>query len=169
MFFSRRKTHRSAVRHRRCRTLAIEVLEDRMLLSLGDLLHTFTNPSPGALDLFGFEVAISGNYAVLSAVLDDTGATDAGQAYLFDATTGNLLRTFINPSPGSGDRFGSDAAISGNLVLIGADHAFGSGQGEAYLFDAVTGNLLRTFTNPTPASFDAVFGAINRFLGEADG
>jgi hypothetical protein len=37
-----------------------------------------------------------------------------GAAYLFDATTGNLLQSFTNPTPAFYDSFGSSVALSGN-------------------------------------------------------
>ncbi|MCA2666585.1 MAG: hypothetical protein IM502_06775, partial [Microcystis sp. M045S2] len=125
----------------------------------GNLLRTFLNPTPATEDYFGNSVAISGNNVLIGARLDNTGAIDAGAAYLFDATTGNLLRTFLNPTPANDDRFGGMVAISGNNVLIGAigDDAGATNAGAAYLFNATTGSLLRTFLNPTP-TFNEQFG-----------
>ena len=114
----------------------------------GNLLHTFLNPTPAVGDSFGGSVAISGDKALVAAWRDDTGATDSGAVYLFDAVTGNLLHTFLDPTPGVGDNFGSGIAISGDKVLIGA-----------LWFDAATGNLLHTFLNPTPAVGDSFFGS----------
>jgi len=133
----------------------------------GALLQTFANPNPAGLpasvpsDAFGLSVSLSGNLALIGAQSDETGTTNnnSGTAYLFNATTGSLLRTFTNPTPGINDNFGHAVAVSGNLALISAaGDANGSpssgGSGAAYLFDTTTGALLRTFTNPTPASSD---------------
>jgi hypothetical protein len=118
----------------------------------GALLKTFTNPTPAINDSFGNQVAVFGNRALVSATGDDTGAANAGAAYLFDTTTGALLRTFLNPTPQSGDTFGSGVALYGDKVLISAtnDDTGATNAGSAYLFDAVTGALLFTFNNPTP-------------------
>ena len=43
---------------------------------------------------------------VVGAYTDDTGATNAGSAYVFDAATGNLLHTLNNPTPAASDYFG---------------------------------------------------------------
>jgi hypothetical protein len=128
-------------------------------LTTGNLLQTFNNPTPEHSDQFGNSVAISGNNLLIAAVFDNTGASDAGSAYLFDLTTGNLLQTFNNPTPEQSDQFGESVAISGNYVLIGAyaDNTSASTAGSAYLFDLTTGNLLQTFNNPTPEVGD-VFG-----------
>ena len=47
-----------------------------------------------------------GGNVLVGANYDDTGATDAGAADLFDGTTGALLRTFVNPTAENGDHFG---------------------------------------------------------------
>jgi hypothetical protein len=124
--------------------------------STWQLTQTFLNPTPAVSDQFGNSVAISGNNVLVGAIWDDTGATNAGAAYLFDGTTGSLLRTFLNPTPSQSDWFGNSVAISGNNVLVGAfmDHTGGINPGAAYLFDGTTGSLLRTFLNPTPAIGD---------------
>ena len=72
---------------------------------------------------------------------DDTAATDAGAAYLFDAVTGQLLQTFLSPTPEAGDRFGAGTvAASSDRVVIGAyldDDAGTVDAGAAYVFDIV--------------------------------
>jgi hypothetical protein len=126
-------------------------------ITTGTLLQTFNNPTPASFDSFGFSVAISGNNALIGASGDDTGGDNAGSAYLFDITTGTLLQTINNPTPGGDDSFGLSVAISGNNALIGApgDDTGGVDAGNAYLFDITTGTLLQTFNNPTPARFDS--------------
>jgi len=121
------------------------------------LLQTFDDPTPTTSDLFGVSVAMSGNNVLVGAWKDDTNGVDVGQAHLFDATTGMLLRTFDDPTPTVGDLFGRSVAISGNLVLIGAsdDSTNGLFVGQAHLFDATTGMLLHTFDDPTPGATDA--------------
>jgi hypothetical protein len=122
----------------------------------GGLLNTFTNPTPVIRDNFGFSVAVVGSDRVLIGTrLDDTGATDAGVAYLFN-TNGTLLTTFTNPTPEVGDQFGGSVAAVGNdRVLIGASQADRgvTNAGAAYLFDT-NGTLLAYFANPTPAAHD---------------
>lgn len=121
----------------------------------GNLLQTFDNPTPDAGDNFG-HVQVSGTNVVVGAKFDDTSATDAGVAYLFDATTGGLVHTFLNPTPSSGDEFSNGMAIADNRVVLGSryDDTAGTNSGAAYMFDAVTGDLVHTFVNPTPAAGD---------------
>ncbi len=122
----------------------------------GALLATLANPTPASGDSFGYSVAVSGNAVVVSATGDDTGGTDSGQAYVFNATTGALMATLLNPTPASGDFFGYAVAVSGNTVVVSAsdDDTGGTESGQAYLFNATTGALMATLPNPTPASGD---------------
>jgi FG-GAP repeat len=126
----------------------------------GELLQTFKNPTPEAGDLFGYSVAISGNKVIIGAFLDDTGATDSGTAYLFNADTGELVHTILNPNPGDADLFAGAVDIDGDKILISAradDTTDVIDAGAVYLFDAGTGKQLQTFANPTPESGD-MFG-----------
>jgi hypothetical protein len=123
----------------------------------GVLLTTITNPTPEQFDAFGNSVAAVGSAMVLvGAPQDNTGAQDAGAAYLF-TTNGVLITTFLNPTPVTGENFGeSVAAVGANHVLIGSpdDRPGALHFGAAYLFGA-NGVLVNTFTNPTPASLDS--------------
>jgi hypothetical protein len=124
--------------------------------SSGALLHTLNNPTPAANDYFGWVVAVSGNFVVVGADGDDTGAAHAGSAYVFDASTGAYLRTLQRPTPAANDGFGWSVAVSGNIVVVGSpfEDAGPGDAGRAYVFNASTGALLSTLNNPTPAAFD---------------
>ena len=88
--------------------------------STGALLLALLNPTPTAEDQFGYCVAAVGNDILVGARLDDTGATNAGAAYLFDGSTGALLATILNPTPNVNDQFGFSVAGVGNDLLVGA-------------------------------------------------
>lgn len=123
----------------------------------GALVSTLSNPSPVATDSFGRSVGISGNLAVVGAYGDDTGVSGAGIAYVFNATTGALVSTLNNPAPLTNDSFGWSADISGSLAIIGAyadDPGGVSNTGAAYVFNANTGALVSTLSNPAPAVAD---------------
>jgi len=128
--------------------------------STGALVATLNNPTPAQDEFFGESLAISGTTVVVGSPYDDTGAWDAGSAYVFDATTGNLLRTLSSPAPASGEFFGASVGISGSTIVVGTpgDNASATDAGSAYVFDAESGTLLRTLGNPTPAA-DDWFGA----------
>jgi hypothetical protein len=55
------------------------------------------------------------------------------------AKPGDLLRTFLNPTPDVDDYFGYSVGAVGNNVLVGAwqDNAGATNAGAAYLFDGI--------------------------------
>ena len=125
----------------------------------GAITRTIVNPTPGpnSDDRFGWAIATSGDSILIGAPGDDTLGVDAGAVYRYDGTT---LPTFTNPNPSPfnvqflgqtvaqlGDGFGFAIAASNNRVLVGAPGENG-GRGAAYLYDSVTGALLRTFQSP---------------------
>ncbi|MEQ1853470.1 MAG: hypothetical protein ABMA01_17975, partial [Chthoniobacteraceae bacterium] len=127
---------------------------------------TINNPSPAADDLFGWSVAISGTRAVVGATGDDTGASNAGSAYVYDISSGtptDPVATLHNPSPASGDRLGYSVAISGAQVVTGAfqDDTGAENAGSAYGYDldSATPNVpVATSNNPGPTT-GSRFGA----------
>jgi len=72
-------------------------------------------------------------------------------SFVFSPAYGELIHIFDDPTPTSGDFFGLPVSVSGNNVLVGArfDDTNGSSVGQAHLFDAVSGDLLLTFDDPT--------------------
>ena len=88
---------------------------------------------------FGFSSAISGNTVLVGA---PNAAAGKGAAYVFVEPAGgwtNMTQTAEMRAPNAvpGNGFGQSAAISGNLVVIGAPGTTvggNSGQGAAYLF-----------------------------------
>jgi len=113
------------------------------------------NPGKGAGDEFGYSMAAVGDKLLVSAYRDDTGAKDAGAAYLFDRD-GELLTTFFNPDPVEDGQFGWAVSAAGDNILIGArgNSVEGvEGAGMAYLFSA-SGSLLARIANPSPNATD---------------
>jgi outer membrane protein assembly factor BamB len=124
----------------------------------GSLLQSFANPSPANAEYFGSDVAIDGDVVVIGARFVNTTAIQAGQAYIYSAATGQLLHTLDTPSPGITGYFGYSVAVSGSRVFVGAWNE-NSGKGRVYQFDASSGSLVRTYTDPRAA----VAGASARF------
>jgi hypothetical protein len=124
----------------------------------GALLHVLNNPngySTGTNDRFGWSVAISGNYAIIGAYLEDElNNSESGKAYVFDVSTGVLMHTWNNPnnySSAAGDQFGYSVAISGNRAIVGApgeDQINGESSGKAYIFNVASGIVLHILSNP---------------------
>ena len=137
--------------------------------SNGNLVRSIFPPTTGTFSFtaFGDSVGAQGSNILVGDTLEDTAGDDAGAAYLFDGATGNLLQTFLNPNPAPGapfsrDFFGDSVTGFGNDVLVSApdEDLAGSDAGAVYLFDGATGQLLRTFTSPTPDANDLFGSAI---------
>ena len=112
----------------------------------------------GSGDWFGFSVAISGNYAIVGAFMNDDRTTDAGAAYIFERnSSGNwgievsdqTYRTetikLLASDGNASDNFGYSVAISGNYAIVGAynddDDDRGNNSGSVYIFERdINGN-----------------------------
>ena len=134
----------------------------------GNLLQTFLNPNPAAppfsRDLFGGAMAGFGDDVLVSAPFEDSAAQDAGAVYLFDGATGQLLQTFVSPTPDVGDAFGVAIATVGNNIAIAAafDATASENGGAVYLFDG-NGNLITTIVSPRPVEFSQFGGDLAAF------
>lgn len=89
-------------------------------------------------DQFGYSVALDGPVAVAGANLNDASATDAGAAYVFDATEDAwTAQATLRPAGlGPDDRFGQAVAASGDRIVVGAprDDDLDIDTGAAYVF-----------------------------------
>lgn len=123
---------------------------------------SLNNPAATAGTGFGGRVAISGSIVVVAAPQNSIDADNSGRVYVFDVaggTPGTPVVTLINPSISIDDLFGFSAAVSGNLVVVGAtsEDAAANGGGIAYVFDITSGTPttpLYTLNNPDPAEGD---------------
>ena len=91
-------------------------------------------------DIFGSRVSISGDYAVISAFLDDDNGTDSGSAYVFERDglgNWNQIQKLTALDGATDDNFGRRVSISGDYAVVGAYHDDddGSNSGSAYLFE----------------------------------
>jgi len=124
----------------------------------GKLEMVFANPSPGIGDQFGSAVSFVGSDVVLiGAKGDDSKALNAGAAYLFNRFTGQLVASFYNPNPTSGEYFGNAVAGLGEDIVIGSYYDDRDGylrNGAVYVYGAGASGPTSTprliITNPTP-------------------
>jgi len=120
----------------------------------GTLLSTLTSPNAQAGGKFGYFVAISGKIGIVGAPWETAdGYGSAGNAYTFNVTTGDLISTLSSPNAQSSGEFGWSVAISGNIAVVGAITESASGYSDAghvYTFNATTGALMSTLTDPEP-------------------
>ena len=118
-----------------------------------------------AYDLFGTSVAISGDgdTAIVGADGEDTGASDAGAAYIFtrSGTTWTQQQKIQASDKQAYDNFGTSVAIDddGDTVIVGAEHAwFGNSgyAGAAYIFtrSGTSWTEQQIITASNPAALD---------------
>jgi outer membrane protein assembly factor BamB len=126
----------------------------------GAHLHTLDDPTPVGAGGFGGGVAIDGDSILVGEPASDADGDRVGEAHLFDATTGAPRRTLNDPTVTGRDGFGTAVAVHGSRLLIGApgDDTYGTNFGQAHLFDADSGVLLRTFDDPTVGDGEGEFG-----------
>jgi outer membrane protein assembly factor BamB len=127
----------------------------------GSRISTFISPTPQDGGNFGFSVAITGISIVIGAPGETAVShTDAGNTYTFNASTGKLLKTLKDPNAQSGGEFGTSVAISGTTIAVGAVFESAGGfnaAGNAYAFNATTGNFIATLNDPN-AQAEGAFG-----------
>jgi uncharacterized repeat protein (TIGR01451 family) len=107
-------------------------------LTVDPLLHTqvakLTASDTATYDYFGFSVAISGDTLVVGA---EGKASGTGATYVFERDEGGAWSQVkkLTASDGAvGDYFGDSVAISGDMLVVGAQHnAFDTGA--AYVFE----------------------------------
>ncbi|WP_119564746.1 FG-GAP repeat protein, partial [Vibrio cholerae] len=89
-------------------------------------------------DFFGYSVSISGDTAVVGAVNEDTGGSDAGAAYIFtrNGTSWTQQAKLMASDAQTGDMFGRSVSISGDTAVVGAiyEDTGASDAGAAYIF-----------------------------------
>lgn len=94
-------------------------------------------------DVFGDCIALEGNTLLVGSL---SGGNSTGVVHQFEKNgSGQLIfdvrftktREISNPDPDSGDSFGCDIALSGNMAIVGAkmDSSLAQFSGSAYLFD----------------------------------
>jgi hypothetical protein len=143
--------------------------------STASLLYTLHNPNAygtAASDTFGGGVQMSGDYAFINAQgEDEAGGQGSGKVYIYNVTTGALVKTLNNPNAYgtvASDNFPITIAISGNYLLATTfyeDDSGGLNSGVAYIFQTTTGNwddttLVHTLNNPNAygTTFNDHFG-----------
>jgi hypothetical protein len=136
--------------------------------STGDHLKTLTVPTPIEGVEFGMSVAIEGDIILIGTYVrvgggpsPDLHPSPAGTesfVYIYDRD-GNFQNTLESPGSSNPSAFGVSAAINGEIIVIGEDHATVSGvddAGRAYIF-STNGTPLATLESSAPTNW-GVFG-----------
>jgi hypothetical protein len=103
----------------------------------GALVATLRKPNPAAWEYFRRSVAISGSRVAVGAWGDSTWASLSGMAYVFDAITGTLVATLVNPTHAPLDHFGYWVDDDEGNAIVGTPYKDTSGVdcGAVYVFD----------------------------------
>lgn len=105
------------------------------------LIRTYTNPGSDPVeDEYGWSVAINNTFTAIGAPNEGTSITQKGKVYIYNNSTGTLVRTLSNPENIEDGRFGSGLAFNDNYLLVGAP-----GNNKTYMFDIYTGAIAYTF------------------------
>ena len=90
------------------------------------------------VDEFGWDVSISGDYAIVGSRNEDTGGTDAGAAYIYvrSGTTWSEQQKIQSSDIEAGDSFGGAVSIDGDYITVGANYEDenGTSAGAVYVF-----------------------------------
>ncbi len=112
-------------------------------VTTGAQLFELVAPAAGAG--FGRSVSLSGDLALVGAPSAGGVGSRVGRAYVFEVTTGALVRELAPTDGADLDRFGAAVALWGDRALVGADGK-AAGAGGAYVFDVATGAQLGVLT-----------------------
>jgi outer membrane protein assembly factor BamB len=104
----------------------------------GALLNRVNTSIPNENDNFKYQMDLDGTRIVVGSwgTFYDGIGYYVGDVSVFDAHTGEVLASFTNPHPDSGDNFGFSVAMAGGRVLVGAPGEV-SGRGIAYSYVVV--------------------------------
>ncbi|HZY93906.1 MAG TPA: FG-GAP repeat protein [Candidatus Bathyarchaeia archaeon] len=88
-----------------------------------------------------------------------------GRVYVFDVSTGSLVRTFNDPNA-TDSGFGRSIALFGKVLVVGApfDKISASTSGRLYVFGAESGKLKNTLVSPEAG----IFGSFGCFGNAVD-
>jgi hypothetical protein len=114
----------------------------------GNFIDAIHNPEPGVCGSFGIAMAGITDSLFIAA------PTGSPRVYHMSATTGQLVRTLVNPSTDNENGFGNAVAAASKYVLVGAPYEVAAGEvdsaGAAYLFATATGLASAPIANPAP-------------------
>lgn len=137
---------------------ALSIFESRLTPYIREVLTIKNIASNPSSNTFSADIAMDGNNIVLGC--PDSVGND-GVAYVYNATTGALISTLVNPNknamtyPFNPDNFGTSVAVYGNYAVVGSIYEDGpssSYKGAAYVYNITTGALVYTLTNPNNAT-----------------
>ena len=118
----------------------------------GSVLHSFQNPTTSAAagSYFGTSVATNNTYTAVGTEETVSGNNKQGRVYVFNNSTGSLVYTIDNPSPGANKYFGSKLAIDEtHLVISEWSQGNSDSDRKVHLYDLSNGNRVWTANKPS--------------------
>jgi hypothetical protein len=126
----------------------------------GSLISTLTVPGRQRTGFGPIIVGLVGGIGFAGVYYENDSTTTVqvpGQAFTFNYTTGQVIRTFRSPEPTFEGSFGGNYAISNGILFISAPNENQNGYlgaGHVYEFNETTGALLNTFSSPNLQSHE---------------
>jgi hypothetical protein len=125
-------------------------------------MQQLEDPNGGQGFLFGFSVAISGNYIIAGSINDHLGtgiSTGSASIFRFNGTSWVFLQKLTDAGGANNDQFGYSVSISPSGAIVGAPHddvGSNADQGSAcvYSFNVATYVFETKFTDPSGAAND---------------
>jgi len=112
-------------------------------------------------DLFGTSVSISGNFAIVGAILDEEtfGGQGSASFYHFNGSQWVFQQKITDVVPELGAKFGNSVCISGTYAIVGApeDGMVNLGSASIYEYNGTNWVLMQKITDSSP-NFNAFFG-----------
>lgn len=126
-------------------------------LDTREFKHTFVNPIRDGVraDHYGLGLAISEDYIAIGAPRENMGDSKGGVVEIYNATTLSFIRLIENPVPSPAAYFGAKLKLVGDKIIISSPGApivsppnLQVYVGAVYVYNVVTGALLKTIENP---------------------
>jgi|GEM_PF-625762 len=103
--------------------------------STGKQLYKLDSESNAIDHFFGYDVAVDGGVLVVGMYGSDALGNEAGEAFLYELSSGALLAELQASDSTPGDWLGFSVDLDGGRVIAGAYHALSLNRGTAYFFD----------------------------------
>jgi hypothetical protein len=118
----------------------------------GSLLRTLISPKLQTDDYFGTFLALGNETVAVGTNETVNGFVGAGSVYVFNVTSGALIREFTSPHPQTNGGFSYPYLIVNSTLVMGSNEGTNGipGAGILYLLSITSGELLDTLTSPGP-------------------
>jgi FG-GAP repeat protein len=133
--------------------------------STGEELRLITAEDPSDLDLFGWSIDLDSHVLVVGAIDHWYNGARRGAAYIFNVDTGEQIAELLPPDSIEESSVGNSVDVCGDRVLVGSLYNPGivNRAGAAYLYDALTGQLITKLVASDGMGGDAFGGTVSMY------